>query len=454
MNYKNQKGLYAGLLAAGLALGVLAANLNTGGKTPEQETADTPTPAEPAAPEKTPESEDTAPAQETETASRTAKIAESGTGIVVVKADEYQEKYPNQYLSYMKNSENSEVIEYTEEYPYIKTLYEGFGFAKSYGSARGHTYVIDDISATGRPHKLANCYTCKTSSFTAAVLNEGDSAYAGAFEDFTSQITDPFGCFHCHGNDVENGVITVTHGYLVDALGDDFDSIDMANLSCGQCHTEYYFDPATKATTLDYHGLATMNPDDMLADQNSVVDGEGNLFADWVDEDTGVRKLKVQHPEFETALGAGSPHGTPDSMLTLTCADCHMGTTKAEDGTVYTNHYWTSPLDNPELLESNCSRCHKDLAAEVEGIQKKTIERMNELGNAYAQLDADLAKAIADGTIEGEDLENIRMMFRNGQWYWDFVFVENSDGVHNPKLTTHCLDMAEQYLKDAQELLK
>ena len=437
-------GLYIILCAVAVGLGVIAGNL----KKPEVNATQTSstTPATEANQNTTDET--------TETGIKNAKIAESGTGIKVVKAEDYAQVYPLQYESYMRNNENDEVVEYTEENPYIKTLYEGYGFAISYGSARGHTYVIEDITATGRPHKLANCYTCKTSDFTAAVLNEGDSAYAMAFEDFTNQITDPFGCFHCHGNDPEGGVITVTHGYLVNAVADDFDSIDAANLSCGQCHTEYYFDPATKATTLGYHGLDTMNPDDMLAYENSIVDGEGNMFADWVDENTGVRKLKVQHPEFETVLGEGSPHGNADSMVTFTCADCHMPKETAEDGTTYTSHYWISPLDNQELLDNTCAACHKDLAAEVKKIQDETTAKEDELGNKLAQLDADLAKAIEEGTIEGEDLENCRLACRNAQWFWDFVYVENSEGVHNMKLTQHCFEKTEEWMEEAYSYLK
>ncbi len=408
---------------------------------------ETPAPSADAGKEETPA--ETAPS---ETAAVHNLVAETGTGIQVTKAADWETKYPNQYETYMLNTENDEVVEYTEEHPYIKTLYDGYGFAISYGSARGHNYVIDDLYATGRPHKLANCFTCKTSSFTAAVLNDGDSTYAMAFDDFKNQVTDDFGCFHCHQN--EPGVLYVTHRYLADAVADDLDSVPAADLSCGQCHSEYYFDPATKATTFGYVGLAAMNPDDMLAYENSITDGEGKMFADWTDETTGVRKLKVQHPEFETVLGEGSPHGLSTSIVTLTCADCHMGQTKAEDGTVFTNHNWTSPLDNKELLENNCSKCHKDLAAQVAEDQEKYWERTDAIAEKLVKLDEDLSAAVTAGTLSEEDLESCRLASRNAQWYWDFVFVENSNGVHNPSLTQHCLDQAEKYLEDANSYLK
>ena len=42
-----------------------------------------------------------------------------------------------------------------------------------------------------------------------------------------------------------------------------------------------------------------------------------------------------------------------------------------------------------------------------------------------------------------EQLDEIRLLHRNGQWYWDFVFVENSEGAHNSTLSRYCLDKAE-----------
>ena len=372
-------------------------------------------------------------------------VAEQGTGIVVTKASDWAEQYPNEFNSYAKNDENSEHHSYIEQHPYISTLYSGYGFAIQYESARGHTFVVEDVTSTGRPHKLANCFTCKTSDFTAKALNDGDSAYSMAFEDMEAQITDPFGCFHCHQN--EPGKLYITHTYLANALADDLDSQNMQTLSCAQCHSEYYFDPETKATTLGYVGHANATPDGILNYYNNLLDADGNAFADWVDETTGVRKLKVQHPEFETVSAAGGIH--PD----MSCVTCHMGTATAEDGTTFTNHYWSSPLDNPELLESSCNVCHGDLTTTVEAIQKETVARTDSIGEALAKANEDLAKAVADNSLSEDDLAKARDLARSAQWYWDFVFVENSNGVHNKTLTKDCLDKAETYLEELNNLL-
>ena len=270
-----------------------------------------------------------------------------------------------------------------------------------YESARGHTFVVEDVTNTGRPHKLANCFTCKTSDFTAKALNDGDSAYSMAFEDMEAQITDSFGCFHCHQN--EPGTLYVTHTYLANALADDIGSQNAQTLSCAQCHSEYYFDPETKATTLGYTGIENATPDKILDYYNNLLDAEGNPYADWVDETTGVRKLKTQHPEFETISAAGGIH--PD----MSCVTCHMGKATAEDGTEYTNHYWTSPLDNPEILES-CNTCHGDIASAVEAIHTDIMGRCNTIGEDLAKANENLAAAVEAGTLSEEDLAKASLL--------------------------------------------
>ena len=42
-----------------------------------------------------------------------------------------------------------------------------------------------------------------------------------------------------------------------------------------------------------------------------------------------------------------------------------------------------------------------------------------------------------------DELAEVRQLARDAQFYWDFVFVENSEGVHNPALARDCLNRAE-----------
>ena len=369
-----------------------------------------------------------------------AQVAETGTGVTVIPASEWADTFPDIYASYQANSENDAVVSHPEEYPIIQTIYEGNAFAAYYGSARGHFYCVSDLLATGRPHALANCFTCKTADYTVMTLNQGDSAYSIPFGEINADMFESVGCFTCHAN-TPGGQITVTHTYLADAMGDDLGSVRQETLACAQCHVEYYFTPDGKMTSLPYTGLADMNPD-AIYDFYEAMD-----FADYTNPRTGVRQLKAQHPEFETYMGAGSVHAAM-----FTCADCHMEKAVSESGQSYLSHKWVSPLDS-EAIKATCAGCHADLTGFVRSIQETMEARTVAVGEKLAALTNRLADVVASGSFTDEQLAEIRSLNRKGQWYWDFVFVENSEGAHNSRLDTQCLNRSEELIDQAMVLL-
>ena len=373
---------------------------------------------------------------------------EGGGHIVVRTAANWEETYPNQYRTWKQNDENVGQTDYLADYPMLSSLYNYYGFAFDYKAARGHAYDIEDISETARPHGAASCWTCKTPLYTAMVLEEGSAAYSKSFADVTDTVAaEPISCFNCHANSPldEKGQVNlvVTHTYLIDGVGEDFDSIDAATLSCGQCHNEYFFDPnaENKPTTLPHNSLESMHPDAILAYYNAP-NWDGKSYADFTNPESGVRQIKVQHPELETFLGEGSPHRN-----TYTCADCHMGKSKDENGKTFSNHYLISPLDNEELLRNECSKCHADLKTEVRETQAQIEARTYSIGYELMFLNQRLAEV--KDSYSADRLEEIRQLARDAQFYWDFVFVENAEGVHNPKLTNYCLDKAEELCNQA-----
>ena len=400
--------------------------------------------AEEPAPE-TPAPSETAEQSE-ETGFRTAQVVQTGSGVTVKTAQDWAAEYPEIYASYLANEENTEVHDYTKDYPMIPIIYEGMAFSKFYGSARGHVYTVEDVTSTGRPHALANCFSCKTPDFTAMVNEMGDAAYQIPFEDALKEINEPISCYNCHAN--TGNELVVTHTYLSDAMGTDLDKVDARTLSCGQCHVEYYFAPGTKATTLPYQNLDTMTPDAILDYYNrTIVDGQP--FADYTNPRTGVRQIKVQHPEFETYMGAGSVHAD-----TFTCADCHMGEATAADGTTYISHTWISPLENDALMENTCAQCHADLKGQVRAIQEETERRTYAVGYELEALTEKLVDAIESGNYTEQELDAIRAVARDAQFYWDFVFVENSEGAHNSALDKDCLNKAEALANQAMGMFK
>ncbi len=366
----------------------------------------------------------------------------------VVSAEEWSNYYADIYASYMKNVDNkghgSSRVSYVETDPDIKVLYDGMGFSFDYTEAIGHNYTLEDIAETTRPHKLANCLTCKTPDMTAMVNAMGTEVYATDFNEVFSKVSEPISCWNCHAN--TPGTIVITHDYMANAMGDEIEAgkVPASSVSCAQCHIEYYFDPDTKATLTPYSTLEEMTPEAIYAYYKEMG------FSDYTNKNTGVGMIKVQHPEFETYYGAGSQHAGM-----YTCADCHMGVAyNDKTGDPYANHYLASPLENTELLINTCSLCHSDLKSQVKEIQEKVTAREKTISGLLVQVNEKLAKAVEAGSLSEEKLDEIRELDREAQFYWDFVYVENAEGAHNSKLSNACLDKAEELANKALELLK
>ena len=370
-----------------------------------------------------------------------APAATSNDG--TVNAADWAAVYPDIVATMGDNKANSYVVDYLEQDPYLVNIYEGYGFAKDYGSARGHEYCLTDVGKTQRPHPKANCLTCKTPNFAKLVNDQGVGVYSMPFEEVMPLMEENVSCYTCHGNDAGNGgALVVTHSYVNKALGDNVSAIDPSVLSCGQCHIEYYFTPADSETMMPYHDVQSMRPEEILAYYDAID------FADWVQESTGARMLKAQHPEMETFL-QGKHAGL------LNCADCHMPMDQSVDGTVYHSHLLVSPLENETLL-SNCAACHgdTDMASMVRRIQERVTARETEVGNALSDMKNALAAAVAAGEMPESRLDEVRKLYREAQWFFDFCYVENSEGAHNSELSLSCLSTSEGKIAEAMALLE
>ena len=360
-----------------------------------------------------------------------------------VNADDWAAVYPYITVTMGENAQNSYVTDYPEQDPYLVNIYEGYGFAKDYGSARGHAYTLADVHDTQRPHPKANCLTCKTPNFAKLVNDQGVGVYSMPFEEVEALMEENISCYTCHGNEAGNaGRLVVTHSYVNKALGDAVSTIDPATLSCGQCHIEYYFTPEDSETMMPYHDVESMAPETILAYYDSIG------FSDWTQESTGTKMLKAQHPEMETFLSG-------KHAALLNCADCHMPMEMADDGTVYHSHLLVSPLESEALLQ-NCATCHgdTDMVKLVRGIQDRVTARETEVGNALSDLKDSLSAAVTDGSMSEAELDAVRKLHREAQWFFDFCYVENSEGAHNSELSMRCLDTSENKIKEAMALLE
>ena len=346
-------------------------------------------------------------------------------------------------LSMGNEKDNSYVTDYLKQDPYLVNIYEGYGFAKDYGSARGHAYTLEDVQKTQRPHAKANCLTCKTPDMHKMIEEQGVSVYSMPFDEVMAQTTNAISCYTCHGgDDGNNGQMVVTHQYVNEALGENKAEINAASLSCGQCHIEYYFTPEDSEAMMPYHSVAEMTPEAILAYYDELG------FSDWEQPGTGTKMLKAQHPELETYL-----QGKHASMLS--CADCHMPVKTTESGTEYHDHHLVSPL-NSEILLNKCAECHgsgEAISARVREIQAKVTGRETEVGNRLSTLKDTLTAAVEAGSMSEEELDAVRKLHREAQWYFDFCYVENSEGAHNSNLAMNCLNTSDEKITEAMGLL-
>ncbi|MDR0514432.1 MAG: ammonia-forming cytochrome c nitrite reductase subunit c552 [Coriobacteriaceae bacterium] len=366
----------------------------------------------------------------------------------VITAEGWKDIYPDQYASYQANLSNAPGAgkhDYLELYPALNTLYAGMAFSKGYEEAAGHLYTLDAIRTTPRitDKSLANCITCKSPQFTALVNSNGAAEYAKPFAETIALMTEPISCYNCHENDPTK--LTVGNKFFLAALGNDVSKVPENAQVCGQCHNEYYFNADTKATTNPYVGLAAMAPDAILA----YYDEMG--FSDWKYPVTETPMIKIQHPEFETIYGGGTQSNM--AALGYGCSDCHMAPATAADGSEYTSHEWTSPLENQGLLDSTCKSCHPDLKKQVADWQATEDERVKAISLKIEELAKKMTDQVNAGTLAGDKLAQLQKLHRNSQFYWDFVMVENSEGAHNPKFTKATLDKAEKAVDEALAML-
>lgn len=383
----------------------------------------------------------------TEATTETAEKSETGELVItdempkgIVPVEDWEEYFPEHVAMFQKNAEmvkttygGSEPIDYLEEHPYLKLFYEGYGFSKQYDRARGHVYALEDVLGTARPKRGASCLACKVSEFNVD-LQEDPTLNLANFEEYAKEnVTVGFTCFDCHGE--TPGQTNISRAHLTTAI-EEYPKTTIADqsMSCAQCHVEYYMTPDENATTLPWSkGLGA---------EEAFAYYEGIEFSDWEHPTTGAKMLKAQHPEVETF--DGSIHEEKG----LSCLSCHMPQVE-ENGKTVSSHHWTSPLKN---AEASCLPCHSNMDEEgivklAESMQKPVVERTEEVAKEIKSFIMALGEK--KDSLPPETLEKLQGVHREAQFYWDYVFVENSEGFHNNKKALEYLDHASTLVQEA-----
>ena len=365
----------------------------------------------------------------------------------IIPALDWQDEFPEQYNSYLMNSEmestlygGSIPVDYLEKYPYLKDFYAGYGFSIEYLRARGHTYALEDVMNTERPKPAASCLACKSADFVELLKEDGISVNSLKFEDIAKPEMNTISCYDCHEN--TPGTFVVTREHLNTGLSFSDKDYNPKELACGQCHVEYYLDPETKEVILPWQNGQ---------DTDSMIDYYDEIgYSDWVHPTSGTELLKAQHPEFETYQGG------IHAKMGLTCTDCHMPNAENEKGENFSSHHWTSPL---KTIETSCLTCHSNDTADslrttVEGIQASVDTKMADVRAVLVELIKELTDATNDSGFDQGALNEARDYHRKAQFKWDFVFVENGEGFHNEKLAHKNLDEAFDLAMKGLEVLK
>jgi nitrite reductase (cytochrome c-552) len=347
-----------------------------------------------------------------------------------------------------------------EQDPRLKVMWAGYAFSKDYRERRGHAYMLEDQTYTGRqkvkqPGTCLNCHASLVGLYEK--MGDGDimkgfhKINAMPYFDVRKMVNRPVSCVDCH--EPQTMALRVTRPAFIEGIKAlkasqgiaDYDVNKMASREemrtfvCAQCHVEYYFKPPNKDLTFPW--AKGTKVDDIVAyyDQEK--------FTDWVHADTGGNMLKAQHPEFEIwSQGIHARSG-------VTCADCHMPY-RREGAMKVSDHHVQSPLLN---INRACQTCHHwdeaELKNRVETIQTRFFNLKNTSMGALVDLINDIKSAKDAGATDAE-LAVARDMQRKASFYIDFVMSDNSMGFHAPDEEDRVLGDAINFCRQGQLSLR
>ena len=384
-----------------------------------------------------------------------------------VVSENWKRFFPEQYGGWMRTGEmrqtlyggggraaaeglEIEKIDYLAMYPFLKVNYDGFPFSKGYYRSRGHIYALTDVIDTERlpdwDVRPASCLGCKTTDVTKLDALHGDDWYRMSFAETVGKNT--IGCLDCHA--AEDASLRHARDWLDEGIAHGtFAHIDpegRTDLVCAQCHTNYHFHAETRKIVLPWSTGLTVEAQLEHYDAARRSD-------EWVHPQTGALVAKIQHPEYE--LYHEGQEVNIHSRMGLQCTDCHMPEATAANGEKFTEHHWTSPLTH---VEGTCMGCHRNwgvdgVVSRSEAVQGRVYEKQNRIGQELADFIEAVGAARSNGPMDQITLTRLQQIHREAQFYWDFIWVENSNGFHNWNEAHRVLDKAEALIKEGMALL-
>lgn len=439
-----------------------------------------------------------------------------------------------------------------DRYPQLVKMWAGYPFSFDFNEERHHFFIQSDQMKTarnnkdflnasglkafaGQPTACMNCHSGWTNwllenvsknDFVAfnsakywtmiknvpALDNEAldSKEHTGLHSGTRMGLT----CADCHSP--EDMSLRITRPALVNALisrGYEADKTqgvkatrqEMRTLVCAQCHTEYYFAPAGRVTTIGESIASdpsakwldgTQKTYDQIdywrnGNKPTQIEVDGVILAfpwsewkkgepfriemfddyyekvrdkfpqDWIHKETKAPMIKIQHPE--TELASGGIH----AQNGVSCADCHMPYVRNGAKKV-SNHQFISPLND---VNASCKTCHNQsenyLKKQVYNIQTSIASMQRNAEYTIVSLIEDVKKVreqmgtmpkyqtdgkADDGKIS-QALKAVLELHRKSQLRADFVNAENSTGFHNPTEAARIMGQSIAMAKEAQALL-
>ncbi|HLJ30136.1 MAG TPA: ammonia-forming cytochrome c nitrite reductase subunit c552 [Candidatus Angelobacter sp.] len=326
----------------------------------------------------------------------------------------------------------------------LKVMWSGYAFSKDYRERRGHAYMLDDQTFTGR--QQANppgaCLNCHASMVTVYNQVGNGDMFKGfqainhmTYMQARQYAKHPVACIDCH--DPKTMQLRVTRPAFMEGMralkasqgtpNYDVNAMatrqEMRSFVCGQCHVTYYFKGPDKQLTFPW--TKGLKVEDIMASEDET------HVKEWEHPDSGAALIKARHPEFEVwNQGVHARSG-------VACADCHMPYTRM-GGLKISDHHVNSPLLK---INRSCQTCHhfpeEELKARAEDIQDRFFNLRNTALDALMDLINDI-KANKD-KVTADQLAKARDYQRHGQFMIDFIMSENSMGFHAPQEATRIL---------------
>jgi len=324
--------------------------------------------------------------------------------------------------------------------PRLIKMWAGYPFSKDYRERRGHAYMLEDQTYTGRqkaapqPGACVNCHASLVTVYNK--VGNGDPVKGFetinhmSYSEVRQMVKHPIACIDCH--DPKTMQLRITRPAFLEGIKalkasqgvQDYDPNqqatrqEMRSFVCAQCHVTYFFKGPEKRLTFPWDkGLKVEN---IMTSENAVP------VKEWTHAETGTAMMKARHPEFE--LWSQGIHARSG----VSCADCHMPY-KREGGVKISEHHVQSPLFS---INRSCQSCHrweeKELKSRVEEIQTAFFNQRNEAMDALMDLINEL-KAAKEAGATDEQLAKARELQRRAGYYIDFIVSENSMGFHAPQ---------------------